>query len=209
MATAAALKVGSAAPSAAMREKNSLGTGRHAQAQQVLDLRGCDEQGDAVGEAEHDGARDELDRVAEAGDGQHEQHHAGHHRDHQQARDAVLRDDAGDDDDEGPGRPADLNPRSAERRDDQPADDRGVDAGLRRHARRDSERHRERQRDDADGDAGDQVGRERLPRVALKRVEQARPPAIPVDGRTAAHAPPFPAPSAASIARVSRACDWK
>ena len=48
---------------------------------------------------------------------QHDQHHAGHHRAHEQAVDAVLRDDAGDDDDEGAGRAADLHARSAERRD--------------------------------------------------------------------------------------------
>ena len=67
-------------------------------------------------------------------------------------------DDAGDHDDERAGRAADLEARSAERRDQEAGDDRAVDAGLRRQARRDRERHRQRQRDQADGDAGDQIG---------------------------------------------------
>ena len=57
--------------------------------------------------------------------------HARHHRDHQQPGQAVLGDDAGDDHDERAGRPADLDARSAEQRDDEAADDGGVDAGLR------------------------------------------------------------------------------
>ena len=37
-----------------------------------------------------------------------DEHHAGHQRAHEQAVDAVPRDDAGNDDDERAGRPADL-----------------------------------------------------------------------------------------------------
>ena len=43
-----------------------------------------------------------------------------------------LLDDAGDDDDERPGRAADLGARSAQRRDQEAGDDRAVDARLRR-----------------------------------------------------------------------------
>ena len=90
--------------------------------------------------------------------------HAGHQRADEQAFDAVLRDDAGDDDDERAGRTADLQARAAEQRNQAAGDDRGVDAGLRRQARRDGEGHRQRQRDQADGDAGGEVG-ERGPAV--------------------------------------------
>ena len=45
---------------------------------------------------------------------QSDEHDAGHQRAHEQAVDAVLGDDAGDDHDEGAGRPADL--RRASRR---------------------------------------------------------------------------------------------
>ena len=66
--------------------------------------------------------------------------------------DAVLGDDAGDDDDEGAGRTADLDARAAERRDDEAGDDRAVDAGLGREAGGNRKRHRQRQRDQPDGD---------------------------------------------------------
>ena len=71
--------------------------------------------------------------------------------------DAVLGDDAGDHDDERAGGAADLDARSAERRDEEAGDDRAVDAGLRREARGDGECHRERQRDEADRDPGDEI----------------------------------------------------
>ena len=96
---------------------------------------------------------------------------AGHHRAHEQAVDAVGRDDAGDDDDERAGRAADLEARAAERRDEEAGDDRAVQAGLRRHAGRDGERHRQRQRDQADRDAGDQVVTKLLQRVRAKSVD--------------------------------------
>ena len=80
-----------------------------AETEEVLDLGGGDQQGDAVGEAQDDRPRDELDRLAEAGDRQEQQHHARHHRHHQQAGQAVRGDDAGDDHDERAGRSADLN----------------------------------------------------------------------------------------------------
>ena len=56
-----------------------------------------------------------------------------------------------------PGRPADLDARSAERRDDEAGDDRAVDAGLGREAGGDRKRHRERQRDQSDGEPGDEI----------------------------------------------------
>ena len=47
---------------------NSLGTGAGAEAEEVLDLGGSDEDGDAVGEADDDHAGDEPDGGAEAGE---------------------------------------------------------------------------------------------------------------------------------------------
>ena len=127
------------------------------ESEEVLDLRRRDQQRDAVREAEHHGARDELHRLTESGEGEEQQDDAGHHRHHQQPGQAVLRDDAGDDHDERAGRSADLDARSAERRDEESADDRRVDAGLGRDAAGDAERHGQRQRHQAHGDARDDI----------------------------------------------------
>ena len=127
------------------------------QSEEVFDLRAGDQDRDAVGEADDDRPRNELDRRAHAGEAHDHQQDAGHHRAHEQAVDAVLGDDAGDHDDERAGRPADLRPRAAQRRDQKAGDDRAVDAGLRRESGGDGERHGQRQRDQADGDAGNQV----------------------------------------------------
>ena len=66
--------------------------------------------------------------------------------------------------DEGAGRAADLEAAAAERRDQEAADDGGVEAAIRRHAGRDRDRHRQRQRDDRDGQPGDGVGAEGIER---------------------------------------------
>src|SRR3546814_3848690 len=72
----------------------------------------------------------------------------------------MARDDIEDHDHESPGRPADLNARSAERRDQEARDDRGDQPLVGRGAAGDAERHRERQGDDRDGQAGDRVDAE-------------------------------------------------
>ena len=155
-----------------MRAEELAGHVLDRQAEEVLDLRGGDEHGDAVGEADDDRPRDELHRRAEPGEPEHDQHHAGHHRAHEQAVDAVLGDDPGDDDDERAGRPRHCRrePPSAETR--KPAIDGAVDPGLGREARRDGERHRQRQRDQADGDAGHEVREEGSRAVAAQREEE-------------------------------------
>ena len=83
--------------------------------------------------------------------------HAGHHRAHEQAVDAVHGDDPGHDDHERAGGSADLSLRSAQRGDQKARDDGAVDAGLRREAGGDGERHGQRQGHQTDGDAGDNV----------------------------------------------------
>ena len=70
-------------------------------------------------------------------------------------------DHSGDDDDESAGRPADLHPRAAQRRDQEAGDDRRNQPLARAGAAGDAERHGERQRDDGDGEAGDEVGAKR------------------------------------------------
>ena len=81
--------------------------------------------------------------------------------------DAVPLDRRRHEHDEGPGRPADLEPAAAEQRDEEPADDRGVETPVGRHAGGDRDRHRERQGHDGDGEPGDGVGAEIREPVAL------------------------------------------
>ncbi len=84
------------------------GDGRCGEAEEVLDLRGGDEQRDAVGESDGDRARDEFDGGAEAGEAHDEEENAGHDSYEGQSGYAELDDDSGDDDDEGAGGAADL-----------------------------------------------------------------------------------------------------
>ena len=128
------------------------------QAEEIFDLRGRDQQRNAVGKSDDDGAGDELDRVSQTRESEHQQDHARHHRDHQQSVESMFGDDARHDDDESAGGSADLNPRTAQRRNDEPADDCGVDPGLWRDARSDAERHRQRECHQADREARDEIG---------------------------------------------------
>jgi hypothetical protein len=155
------------------------------QAKEVLDLRGGNQERDAIGESQDDRSRDELDRLSETGDREHDKNHTRHHRDHEQAREPVLRHDARDDDDKRAGRARDLNPRAAKQRDDEAAHDGGVDAGLRRHARRDAEGHREGQSDDTNRDARDEIPEKRGPVVASSEFQELRSPDRP--GHPSAH----------------------
>ena len=138
------------------------GNGADAEAEEVLDLRGGNQDGDAVGESDDHQARDEADRGAEAGESHGKQDDAGHQRDHGQAAHAEAGHNAGDDDDESAGGSADLGARAAQSGDEEAGDDGGVEAGLRRDAGGDAEGHGQRQRDQPDGDAGEQVVQEHL-----------------------------------------------
>ena len=80
----------------------------HVEAEKIFDLRRGDKDGDAVGEPDRDRPRNESHRGAQSGQAHHDQHDASHRRAHQQAGDAELRDNAGDDHDERAGRPGDL-----------------------------------------------------------------------------------------------------
>ena len=81
---------------------------RHLQAEEVADLGARNQDGNAVREADDHGPWQELDRGPHSGRAEDHEHDPGHHRAHEEAADAVLRDDAGYDDDERTGRSADL-----------------------------------------------------------------------------------------------------
>ncbi len=93
-----------------------------------------------------------------------DEQHAGHERRDGESVDAVLLDDAVDDDDERAGRSADLDARAAERGDEEAGDDRGPQPAVGRDAAGDGERDGQRKRDDADDDAGGEVSTELRPR---------------------------------------------
>ena len=94
-------------------------------------------------------------------------------RDHEPV-DPVALDDAVDDDDKGPGRTADLNTGPAERGDEEPGDDGGVEAPIGGHATGDRECDGQRKRDDAHDEAGRHIGRELRPRIPPQRGHQLR-----------------------------------
>ena len=73
---------------------------------------------------------------------------------------AVPLDRRRDEDDEGAGRAADLEPAAAKRRDQEAADDRRIEAAFGRDAGRDGDCHRKRQCHDRDGEPGEGVGPE-------------------------------------------------
>src|SRR5947209_6235523 len=78
------------------------------EAEEILDLRAGDEHRDAVGEAHNYRPGQEFDGRPEPGEAEQDQHDSGHERADIEPVDAVPGDDAEDDDDERPGRPADL-----------------------------------------------------------------------------------------------------
>ena len=100
------------------------------QAEEILDLGAGDQDGDAVGEADDHGSRNELDSRAHARDAHDHQQDAGHHRAHEEAIDTVECNNARDDNDESAGGSSDLGFRTAQRGDQETGDDGAVDTGL-------------------------------------------------------------------------------
>ncbi len=90
------------------REKQG-GDRCHLEAEQIADLTREDDQRDAAGEADRHWIRDELDRGTEPEQAERDQDESGHERRDDQPIDAIVLHDPGDDDDEGAGRPADLD----------------------------------------------------------------------------------------------------
>ena len=75
--------------------------------------------------------------------------------------------DAGNQHDEGAGRPANLETAAAERRYQEASDNGGVEPLVRRQAGTDRDRHGQRQRHDGHGQAGHRVGPQARPAIAL------------------------------------------
>src|SRR5213079_795481 len=150
------------------------GDGPHAEAEEVLHLTREDDERDAAREPDGDRVGDELDRAAQTHDAEDDEDHTRHHGRRREPFDPVALDDGVDDHHEGPGGPADLDARPAQRRDQEPGDDRREEAALRRDAARDRERDRERQRHDADDHPRDRVGEALLAGVPLQRGDELR-----------------------------------
>ena len=143
------------------------------QSEKILDLRGGDQQRDAVGESDGHGARNVFDRRAQAGEAHDQQQHAGHDAHQRQPGHTELGHDAGDNHHERARGPADLGARAAQRRDQEAGHHRGVQAGLRRHAGGDGKRHRHGQRHQAHRHSGDQVLEKLSARVAAQALDRA------------------------------------
>jgi hypothetical protein len=155
--------------------------GRHLgrfQPEQVLHLRQRDQHGNAVGEADDDGHRHIAHQPAQPEQAHQEQQHPGHGRADQQVGQAIALEDAVDDDDEGPGRPADLHARPAQGRDQQPGNDGRDQPLLGLDPRGDGKGHGQRQRHHAHGDACANVGQCARARVAAQVVQQTGTEAV-------------------------------
>src|SRR5439155_15241719 len=146
--------------------------GPHTEAEEILHLTRENDERDAAREPDGDGVGDELDRAAQAHDAEDDEDHTRHHGRRRESFDPVALYDGVDDHHEGPRRPADLDARPAQRRDQEPGDDRREEPTLRRDAARDRERDRERQRHDADDDPRDRVREELFAGVTLERGDE-------------------------------------
>ncbi len=130
---------------------------RRLQPEKILDLAREDDDGDAGGEAGDQRLRQVFHQRADAQQAGHHQDDAGHQRGQHQSIVAMADDDRVHDRDEGAGRPADLETRSAQGRDQEAGDDGGDQARAGIGAAGHGQGHRQGQRDDGDGEAGDAV----------------------------------------------------
>src|SRR5690606_37042625 len=94
------------------------------------DLTGEDDEGDPAGEAGYDGEGDELDHRSEPREPESDQEKPRHDRRHEEAVHPVGLDDTVNDDDEGPGRPADLDARSPQEGNQESGYDGGIESSL-------------------------------------------------------------------------------
>src|SRR4029077_12200612 len=97
-------------------------------AEQILDLACEDDDGDAGGEPHGDGIGDEFDVGAELQKTGGDQKTPGHGGCENHAVDAVAFGSQRDEHDESAGGPSDLKPAAAEQRNDEAADDGGIEA---------------------------------------------------------------------------------
>ena len=152
------------------------------QSEEVLQLRQPDQHRNAVGEADDDGHRHVAHQCPELEQPHQEQQHAGHRGADQQVGQAVAFDDAVDDDNEGTGRPGNLHPAAAQRRDQKAGNDGREQALFGFDTRGDGKGHGQRQRNDADREAGADVGHQVGPRIAGQGIEQPGSEAMKTGG---------------------------
>ncbi len=144
------------------------GNGIKLKTEKILDLRGEDEDGDAVGETDRDRTGDIPDDRSHPRSAHENENKAGHHGADRQIGQAVLLDDPVDDDDKGAGGPADLHPRTSQSRDDETGNDGGENARAGRDARGDAKSHGQGKRHDSHRDARHHVGGELRPRIVFQ-----------------------------------------
>jgi hypothetical protein len=143
-----------------------------AQAEEILDLGEEDDDGNAVGEADDDGDRDEADQLPHPRQSHGKQEDAGQHGCSEQVVEAVDGHDAVNNGDESAGRAADLNARATEERGQEAGDDGGPDTGRRRAAGGDGKGHGQWQGENADGDSRSDVLAELSATVAWQAIKQ-------------------------------------
>ena len=112
-------------------ERENTGDFVETQSEEIFYLGAGDQDGDAVGESDDNGTRNEFHACAETGCSHDDEEHSCHHGTHEQSVGAMCSHDAGDYDDKGAGRSADLGFRSGESGDEKSGYDGAVGAGLR------------------------------------------------------------------------------
>ena len=115
---------------------------RNGETEQLSNLAGRDNHSDTSGKPDSDRERNVLDVRANAQQADSYKNQTCDESGERQAIIAVPLHDAGDETDEGARGPADLKPAAADKRNDQAADDCGVEASLWRHPRSNGDGHR-------------------------------------------------------------------
>jgi len=127
-------------------------------AKEILELACEDDDGDAGGEPNRDRIGDEFDVGAKLQKTGGHQKHPGHGGRENHAVHPVTFGGQRHEHDECAGRTSDLKPAAAEQRNDEAADDGGIETAIGRHAGCDRDRHRERKRDDRYRQTGESIG---------------------------------------------------
>ena len=148
------------------------------QAEEIFHLSAGDQNGDSVGEADHHWPGNKLHSRAHAGDAHDHEQNSSHHCAHEESVDAVHRDDAGHDDDEGASWSANLSFGAAQRGDQKAGDDGAVNAGLRRESGGNRKGHSQGQRHQSHGDAGDQIVDKFVGAVVAQTEDRLRKPTL-------------------------------
>ncbi len=100
------------------------------QPEKIFDLSTGDQHRNSVGESDHHRPRDVFHTCAQARHAHDDEQYSGHHSAHEQAVDAVYRDDSCHDHNKRSGRPANLCAGAAERRNQKPRNDGAINSCL-------------------------------------------------------------------------------